>query len=75
MPGIGVELVVFKPETVVSVHCDGVATEDLEGELATASLNGELLGCRQQGLGNTLTAYPRVHNDIVHIQERLGFEG
>ena len=75
MPGIGVELVVLKPETVVSVHCDGVATEDLKGELATATLNSQLLGCCQQGLSNTLTANLGMHNDVVHIQERLGFEG
>ena len=75
MPGAGVELVVLKPETVISIHRDGVATEDLKGELATATFNGKLLGGGEKGLSNPLAPCRGMYDDIVHIQERLGFEG
>ena len=75
MPGAGVELVVFKPETVVSVHCDGVTTENLESQLAATALDREMLGRCEKGLSNPLAPCRGMYDDIVHIQERLGFEG
>ena len=68
-------MVVLKPETVIRIHRDGVATQDLKGELATATFSGELLGRGEKGLSNPLAPCRGMDDDIVHIQQRLGFEG